>query len=38
MDFSPSDTVNNLRDLGFDFTVVVETDEDCRADWDRFRH
>jgi len=32
VDLSPGDTVNNLRDLGFDCTVVVETDEDYRAD------
>ena len=38
VDLSPSDTVNNLRDLGFDFTVVMETDEDCGADLDLFGH
>jgi hypothetical protein len=32
VDLSPGDTVNDLRDLGFDCTVVVETDEDYRAD------
>ena len=26
VDLSPSDTVNNLRDLGFDFAAIVEAD------------
>jgi hypothetical protein len=33
-----SNAVNNLRDLGFDFTAVVETGEDCGADLNLFGH
>jgi hypothetical protein len=36
--FRPATLSNNLRDLGFDFTVVVETDEDCGADLDLLTH
>ncbi len=33
-----SNAVYDLGDLGFDFTVVVETDEDSRADLNLFGH
>ncbi len=38
MNFPTNNAVHNLCNLSFDFTVVVETDEDCRANLALFRH
>ena len=38
MSFPLDNTVNDLRNFGFDFAAIMETGQDRRADLDLFRH